>query len=112
MTEKSAAPSEYFEFSKVTRPTLRQVVFLLFMLIGTTIAGLYFEPSYGYVVVFIPYFTVALFSDYSNITFRNTPRLKKLIFYVSFLYLVAGLMIVGYSRQSGWFYDHLTKYFF
>jgi hypothetical protein len=109
MTDKTAVTHEYFEFSKVKRPSLRQTVFLIVMLVGTAIAGLYYEPSYGYVLVFIPFFAVALFCDYSGITFRDTPRLKTLQSVLTWIYVLSGMAIVGYSRETGFIYEHILK---
>lgn len=109
MTDKTAATHEYFEFSKVTRLSRRQAIFLIIMVVVASAAGRYFDDSFAYVLVFVPYFAQALWCDYANLTFRNTPRLKILVFILSFLYLVIGSVIVADARHSTLIVDLLLK---
>jgi hypothetical protein len=111
MTDKASEINEYFEFSKVKRPSLINTVIFIVVVAGTTIAGLYAESTYGDVVVIVPFLSVMLWCDYSEITFRNTPHLKTLQTVVSCLYLLSGLVILAYTRETGWVYDHVVMHF-
>jgi heme O synthase-like polyprenyltransferase len=112
MSNTNPAVNEYFEFSKVSRLTTRQTVYLILIVIFASAIGFYFDHSYSSLLVFIPYFAFASWCDFSGISLKNTPRLKVLLFTLSIVYLAACMFLVLANRETGWFFSHVVKYFF
>jgi hypothetical membrane protein len=82
MTNKTTESSEYFECSKVIRPSMSITTLLIVAAIAICLIGCYFDrgdQNYGYALVLVPYFAVSMWCDMANINFTNTPRLKTLL---------------------------------